>query len=253
MGFIATIKKLSEDDVETLVSKLCHGNELGVLKKDDEDAHKPWETIKVKLAKNDFPAHIEIVKANMLFIEKSGISQRALNHFKRLAAFKNLEFYKAQAMRLPTYDKPRVISCADETGEYLCLPRGCEVDLIAVLKDVGIDAGWIDKTNCGRNIDVEFNGSLRDEQLLAVTELLKYENGVLSGTTAFGKTVVAIKLIADRKVNTLILVDKVSLVAQWKKRLTEFLNINESLPEMNQQKKRGRKKDRTLFLAMPIS
>ena len=246
-GYIATIKKLSEYDIETLVSKLCQGNELGVLKKDDEDAQKPWETIRVKLTKNDFPAHIKIVKANMLFIEKSGISQRALNHLKRLAAFKNPEFYKAQAMRLPTYNKPRIVSCADETGEYLCLPRGCKVDLIAVLKDLGINAGWIDKTNCGRNIDVEFNGSLRDEQLLAINELLKYENGVLAGTTAFGKTVVAIKLIAERKVNTLILVNKVSLVSQWKKKIIQFMNINESLPEMDQQKKRGRKKDKSVI------
>ncbi|MDD3365156.1 MAG: DEAD/DEAH box helicase family protein [Syntrophomonas sp.] len=45
------------------------------------------------------------------------------------------------------------------------------------------------------------------------------------GTTAFGKTIVAIKLIAERKVNTLILVDRVSLVSQWKERLTSFLTI----------------------------
>ena len=55
---------------------------------------------------------------------------------------------------------------------------------------------WTDKTNHGRKIDVEFNGSLQDEQPLAVDKLLKYDNGVLFGTTAFGKTVAAIKLIA---------------------------------------------------------
>ncbi len=56
--------------------------------------------------------------------------------------------------------------------------------------------------------------------------------GILSGTTAFGKTVVAIKLIAERKVNTLILVDKVSLLSQWKEKLSEFLIVNETVPEM---------------------
>ena len=53
---------------------------------------------------------------------------------------------------------------------------------------------------------------------------------------------VAIKLIAERKVNTLIIVDKVNLVTQWKKRLTEFLTINEILPDRVEDKKRGRKK-----------
>jgi hypothetical protein len=55
------------------------------------------------LEKDDFPDHLEIVKANMLFVPKAGISQRALNRLKRLASFKNPMFYRQQAMRLPTY------------------------------------------------------------------------------------------------------------------------------------------------------
>ncbi len=84
---------------------------------------------------------------------------------------------------------------------------------------------------------------MRDEQPQALAKLLTQDIGVLSGTTAFGKTVVAIKLIAERKVNTLIIVDKVNLVTQWKKRLTEFLTINEALPDRVEDKKRGRKKE----------
>ncbi|WP_330389453.1 DEAD/DEAH box helicase [Geosporobacter ferrireducens] len=78
-------------------------------------------------------------------------------------------------------------------------------------------------------------------------KLLKYDNGILSGTTAFGKTVVAINLIAERKVNTLIIVDKINLVSQWKKRLMEFLTINETLPDTDAGKKRGRKKVKSII------
>ena len=215
------IQKLSEDDVIMLISKLCNGNELGILKRDDqEEPQKPWETKNiVKLSEDDFPKIIKIVKANMLFILKTGISHRALNRLKRLAAFNNPEFYKAQAMRMPIYKNkiPRIISCSDETEEYLCLPRGCEADLQAFFEELKIESEFIDETNHGRSIDVGFNGSLRDEQPQALDKLLMHDNGVLSGTTAFGKTVVAIKLIAERKVNTLIIVDKVNLVTQWKK------------------------------------
>lgn len=104
-----------------------------------------------------------------------------------------------------------------------------------------------DKRNDNRRIDVEFNGRLRDEQSAAIEKLLQADIGVLSGTTAFGKTVVAIKLIAERKVNTLILVDKISLVVQWKKRLLEFLTINETLPDIDAAKKRGRKRVRSII------
>lgn len=246
-AYLSAIQKLSEAEIEILVSKLCHGSELGVLRKDEEEDEKPWETSKVKLLKNDFPPDIEIVKANMLFIPKAGISQRALNHLQRLTAFQNPQFYKAQAMRMPIKKIARIISCSDETAKYLCLPRGCETDLKAVFNELNIDVSFLDKTNHGKSIDIEFNGGLRDEQPLALDKLLKYDNGILSGTTAFGKTVVAIRLIAERKVNTLILVDKISLMSQWKKRLMEFLTINETLPETDEEKRRGRKRIQSII------
>ena len=247
-AFLDAIQRLPEDAVRAFTLRLCQGDELGVLKIDEEDPQqKPWETGKVKLLKTDFPREIEIVKANMLFVRKSGISQGALNRLKRLAAFKNPEFYKAQAMRMPTYDKPRIICCADDTAEYLCLPRGCEEDLRPVLAEQGMEVNWVDKTNRGRIIDVEFNGTLRDEQPLALDRLLEHDTGLLSGTTAFGKTVVAINLIAERKVNTLIIVDKASLISQWKNKLMELLTINETLPEPDPSvRKRGRKKARSI-------
>ncbi|MDO0826050.1 hypothetical protein M8H41_25040 [Desulfosporosinus nitroreducens] len=44
-GFMVTIQRLSEDDVIMLISKICNGNELGILKRDDqEEPQKPWET-----------------------------------------------------------------------------------------------------------------------------------------------------------------------------------------------------------------
>ena len=243
--FLAKIRKSSEDEIAALIPRLCNGNELGALKEADEELVKPWEKDRLKWAKTDFPKEVKIVKANMIYIEKSGISQKALNVLKRLAAFKNPEFYKAQAMRMPTYNKPRIISCADETPDYICLPRGCEIDVINVLSEAGVEATWSDNTNPGRHIKVEFIGTLREEQQLAAEEMLKYEGGVLAATTAFGKTVIAAKLIAERKVNTLILVHRQQLLWQWAAKLTEFLKIDEELPVL--EKKRGRKKQQSLI------
>ncbi len=243
-AFLASIQRLSEENLEELMASLYPGSELGTLKLDDEETPKPWgSTKKAEVSKQDFPEEVEIVKFNMLFVPKAGVSPKALNHLKRLAAFKNPEFYRAQAMRLPTFDKPRIISCSDETTEYLCLPRGCETDLKMLFGETKTKVLWTDKTNHGRKIDVAFNGSLRDEQPIAVEKLLAHDNGILCGTTAFGKTVAAIKLIAERKVNTLILVDKVSLVSQWMEKLSVFLTINESPPIIHGARKRGRSKN----------
>jgi hypothetical protein len=246
-GFLRTLEKLSEDDIFSLLPKLCHGNELGVLLKIDEEneVEKPGVIKSITLSKRDFPVEVKLIKANMIFISKSGISQKALNTLKRLAAFKNPEFYKAQAMRMPTYNKPRIISCLEETGDYLCLPRGCETDILNVLDKAGVEVKWHEKTNSGNNIQVEFKGTLREEQQMAASEMLKHESGVLSATTAFGKTVIAARLIAARKVNTLILVHRQQLLTQWATKIAEFLEINEEIQVL--EKKRGRKKQQSLI------
>ena len=236
--FLSSITRLSPENIETFIVKLCQGNELGPLKKDDEEeTTKPWESQNKNLNPIDFPEVVEIVKSNMLFISKTGISQKALNHIKRLGAFKNPDFYKAQAMRLSTYNKPRIVSCTDETDDYLGLPRGCETDLKNLFSETDVEVKWIDKRNSGQKTKVDFKGTLRDEQPLAVKELLKHDIGVLCGTTAFGKTVVAINIIAEKKVNTLILVNKVSLINQWKEKLTEFLTVIEKEKSGNQIEK----------------
>lgn len=100
----------------------------------------------------------------MLYVQKNGLSNKALNIIKRLAAFRNPDFYKAQVMRLPTFDKPRIISLSDETPDYLCLPRGCEPDLVNLFDTMKANLKWADETFSGKSIKVQFNGQLRDEQ-----------------------------------------------------------------------------------------
>lgn len=243
--FLAGIRRLSAAEVVELVPRLSPGSELGALRRDEEDAPKPWRTVRMPWSGTDFPDAVRMVRANMLYIEKAGISQHGLNALKRLAAFKNPEFYRAQAMRLSTYGKPPVISCADETAEYLCLPRGCAAEVAALLYEAGVNAAWSDHTCAGRPIQVTFRGELRDEQVPAVTAMLEHDIGVLSAATAFGKTVIAAKLIAARKTSTLILTHRRQLLAQWRAKLAEFLEIAEVLPPP--EKKRGRKRKQELI------
>lgn len=192
------------------------------------------------MSKNDFPDTLDVIRSNMLYIPKAELSANAQNQIKRLAAFKNPDFYKAQAMRLPIYDKPRIICTADMTESYIGIPRVCETALCDMLTDKVDELNIVDKTNCGEIIPVEFNGKLRDEQEVAADELLKYNIGVLSATTAFGKTVIASYIIGQRKTNTLILVHTQALIQQWKKSREQFLKFDIMPPET--QKGRGRKK-----------
>ena len=239
-NFLCAIHKFTEQELASFITKLSKGNELGLLKNEETSVNKPWIKKSLKLQRQDFPETVEIVKSGMLYVGKSGLSQKALNIMKRFAAFKNPVFYKNQAMRMPTFNKPRVISCSEEFEAYLGLPRGCEEDLNSLLKEYKIKSYLVDETNPGRLINIEFNGLLRQEQQDAIDTLMEQDNGVLSATTAFGKTVIGARLISLRKVNTLILVHRQQLLSQWVERLSQFLLIHEKLPEL--PKKKGRKK-----------
>lgn len=237
--FLCKMRRISKKDLAVFIEKLGGANELGELQV-EKDKSKPWETVSDIFDKSDFPDEVKIIKSGMLFIEKQGLTQKALNRIKRFAAFKNPEFYKAQAMRLPTYGKPRIISCSEDYEDYLALPRGCEDDIKEVLDENHVRLIMEDKLNTGRRINACFNGILRDDQEKAVKALNSYDTGVLSAATAFGKTIAAAKLISMKKVNTLVLVHRRQLLFQWIERLKTFLIIDETLPD--QPEKRGFKK-----------
>ena len=238
-NYLLEIQRISEVTVDIILAKHEKGSELGELSTSSES--KPWETpVPQKITHNDFPTNPILVRSNMLYIPLHGFSAKVVNHLKRIASFKNPEFYARQGMRLPTYNIPRIISCADMEEDYIALPRGCEDAVIALLRSYQVSYHMEDRTNHGENITVKFKGKLREEQKAAIANLTAHNNGVLNATTAFGKTVTAIGLIAERKVNTLILVHTKALLDQWKSRLEEFLQID--FTEDNLPQKRGRKK-----------
>lgn len=238
-AYLGSVQKLSSERVDELVSVLCKSGDLGELISDKED--KPWETKRqIVLSVEEYPESLEIVYSNMLYVPTKDLSAGLINKIKRLAAFKNPDFYRSQAMRLPIYNKPRIVCTAEVFDEYIALPRGCEDALVDLFSGTETNVSITDKTNRGTEIPVDFNGFLREEQQPAADALLKHNIGVLSATTAFGKTVVASYLIGERKTNTLVLVHTQSLMAQWQKSLQHFLTINVAPPE--KQKGRGRRK-----------
>lgn len=238
--FLLKVQKIDETRITDIILK--HNSSIGKLTKSSES--RPWETPKpTTIEKTDFPSNVTIIRANMVYIPLVGLSAKAINHFKRIAAFYNPEFYAKQGMRLSTYDIPRIISCSELTDNYLAIPRGFEDDVIDILKHYNVEYLVEDKSNHGRQLDVTFKGILREEQQTAMSCMLSHNIGTLSATTAFGKTVFAIAMIAKCKVNTLILVHRKSLLDQWKIHLENFLEINEVV--VNDGKKRKSKKQQS--------
>ncbi|OPX83617.1 MAG: Type III restriction enzyme, res subunit [Pelotomaculum sp. PtaB.Bin104] len=231
--FLSTLKKVEAGEAEAIVHKVKRtGSIIGIRKSviDGQEDEEPWilppsgKIVDTPIL-GPIPEKVRIVQSNMIFIEKHSLPPAMINRLVRIAALQNPEFYKAQAMRLPTFGKPRVIACAEDYPRYIGLPRGCLDEVLEMMTEYKINVELEDERFVGNPIDVIFKGELNPLQQAAATALLSNENGILSATTAFGKTVVAAWLIAARKVNTLVLVHRRQLMDQWQERLAAFLDV----------------------------
>jgi superfamily II DNA or RNA helicase len=230
--FLSSIQKMTQQEIERIVKNMLEESEITGVRAVvlDENENEPWRLTPSRKHKDSpitgpLPEHLSLVISNQIYIEKEGLSAPLRNRIIRIAAFQNPEFYKAQAMHLSTYGKPRIISCCEEFPKHLALPRGCLEELQQVLGDLKIKTELIDERVIGTQISSNFQGSLRPEQQLAGDQLIQHNIGVLSASTAFGKTVIGAWLIAQRKVNTLVIVHRRQLMDQWVESLQSFLGL----------------------------
>jgi hypothetical protein len=218
-AYLSTVERMTRDRVMSAV-EVAAGHLLGVrLPATDDNGDEPWTALPSRrtgevLVQGNLPETLEIVLGNQLYIDRTTLPPSLISRLVRLAAFQNPEFYAAQAMRLSTFGKPRIISCAELFAKHIALPRGCLDDLLRLLGDLSVTAALRDEREQGQPIEARFLGELTAEQDRAAAALLAHEIGVLAAGTAFGKTVVAAKMIAARNRNTLILVHRRQLLDQ---------------------------------------
>jgi len=234
-AYLSSLPRLSAGEVFRIADEAeVAGRVLGVrMPVDDEHADEPWKMLPSRRSEprrieTAIPKSIHVVVADQVYIDRTELPPALIAQFVRLAAFQNPEFYRAQAMRLPTFGKPRIISCAELHPRHVALPRGCFDEAIELIKIHGATAVLEDHRENGTELPsgVAFQGELRRPQSKAFDALVAHDNGVLAATTAFGKTVVAAALIGHRTRNTLVLVHRRELLTQWVERLSSFLSID---------------------------
>ncbi|MBI2267362.1 MAG: DEAD/DEAH box helicase family protein [Armatimonadetes bacterium] len=228
-GFLASLRPIPRFELESAILRATGARHpLDVAFVSGEDEHEPWK--RPEPASNrifgPLPEFLTLVRSNQIFIAKADLPQPLANRLIRLAAFQNPEFYKAQAMRLPVWNKPRIIGCAENFPQHIGLPRGCLEAVLDLLKQNDIRTEIQDEQVMGCKVNVKFTGELRPDQKAAVRAMLKQEVGILCAPPAFGKTVLAAALIARRKASTLILVHRTELLRQWQEQLTTFLDLS---------------------------
>jgi superfamily II DNA or RNA helicase len=229
-AFLSSIQRMELNEIEAILAEVTEDENILGVKIAVSEEEAPWEAPPSRKRKErpltgPLPEKLSLVFGNQLYVVKDDLTPTLRNRLVRLAAFQNPEFYRAQAMRFSTFDKPRIISCAEDFPKHIGLPRGCLDEIIDLLETHNIKPEVIDERFSGNPIKIDFQGKLRPDQQVAADAMLKKDTGVLAATTGFGKTVIAAYLIAKRKVNTLVLVHRSQLLDQWIAHLINFLRL----------------------------
>lgn len=176
-----------------------------------ENRPKPWKK-KEKFSVGDVTGKLHIVLGDGVYIDTLNLTPKIQNRIRSMAAFDNPLYYKNKRMGYSNYYNFSAVYMGKDENGYICIPRGLKEKVIDECKNAGIEYDIEDCREKGRPIRVAFNGDLRMQQDLATQRMLAYDNGILSVATAFGKTVVCSYLIAERKVNTLILLQSKAIM-----------------------------------------
>ncbi len=230
------VRRIDPERLESIIRKASRqGAVLGVkaVGNEAEDSEAPWQrapsgTAQIRAIAGPLPEQIRATLAQRLFVDKADMPSPLIAQVRRLAAFQNPEFYKKQAMRMSTWDTPRIICCAENLDKHVALPRGCVTDLEELAARHGIRLAVEDLRTEGDSLDVVFRGQLTALQSDALEAMAAHDTGVFVAPPGVGKTVVAIALIARRRRSTLVLVNRRHLLDQWRMQLALFLGIDET-------------------------
>ncbi len=234
--------RLSQGFLEGKIKEWSNPIEDIVTIADESDREQPWNRRQC-FNKNDVDGKMHITLSNGIYVDNINLKASMQNKTRKMVAISNPIFYKNQAIGTSNYDTPRWIYLGkDHLSGYIQIPRGLRDELLERVRQADIDYETEDVRQQGRNVNVDFKGELRLEQDKALKELTKYDNGMLHAATAFGKTVVSSAIIAQKKGNTLIILESSALIEQWKEALEKFLDIDEKFPTYETKTGRVRKR-----------
>ncbi len=228
---LKTVSKISSIKLSNLLQTniIQNLNEL--------DSLMPWE-IKQNIPIS-FPKITKAVIHEALYIEKMELSKTLLNTLQRLTSFTNPEFYIRQNLRKSTFNTPRVISFFNMNEKYVILPRGLISKVQHLFQSNNASLIIEDKRFIKKIDKPKLAIKLRDNQKTAFNKILRNDYALLIAPPGFGKTAIASAIIAKRRLNTLILVHKITLLEQWADRLSEYFEIDKNnIGQLGQGKKK---------------
>ncbi|ORC37400.1 hypothetical protein B4O97_04200 [Marispirochaeta aestuarii] len=221
--FLSSVHCLYAQDLDLILNKHLisleyqytnnrSGNEIKI----DSDLYIAESILNVESEQEDqFSGTIEIIIDSQIAVPLKELPATVLRQLKKLATIANPKFFETQALRFSTWNIPKYIFCGENDSDFIFLPRGKLNNIIHLLTASGFEVLIKDNRNVNEQIELSFEGELFKHQQSAVQAIIDTDFCVLVAPTGTGKTVIAINLITIKKMRTLILVHRSTLIDQW--------------------------------------
>lgn len=148
---------------------------------------------------------------------------------RKTLRFPNPKWEENQRLGRWNQGVPRTLTFyTDLSGGGLRAPRGFIRTVILKCRKMGIPWELDDRRPRLDPVSFDFSGTLKPFQEKAVAAMASKEFGTLSAPTGSGKTVIGLRMIADRRQSVLVVVHTRELAHQWVDRIGAFLGIPES-------------------------
>jgi len=174
------------------------------------------------------PGKISIVWDNEVHISRSGMPTLLINFLKEEFNFANSAFIIKKNSGKNTWGTERFFKCIKETDHEVIVPRGAVGKIVRFCREQKWDYDFQDVRKKLAPVVFSSDIHLKTHQHPAVEAASKKDLGVIVAPPGSGKTVIGLKIIADKQQPALILVHRKQLVEQWMERIQGFLGIPKS-------------------------
>lgn len=168
---------------------------------------------------------LKITLKNTVKLNRNGLSKILIQFLKDELNFANSEFFIKEKSGRNTFETVRYFKIVEESENEVCIPRGYIGKLLRFCKESQIDYEFDDERKLSSSISYMFNASLRNHQQRVLEAVSKKDFGVIVAPPGSGKTIMGLKIIADKRQPTLIIVHRKQLLEQWIERIEAFLGI----------------------------
>ena len=205
--FLATIEKVRTTHLEEMYQNLIESHT-----EQPENTPSHSSTLQIKLN-------------NVIRLNRSSLTLDLINFLKEELNFKNADYFIKKQIGKNIWGEQRYFRFIEESSDEVILPRGFVGKLLRHCKVKGVTFEFKDERKKLPLVNFTTSLELKEhqKQVLDITQTKDF--GVITSPPGSGKTVIALKIIADKQQPALIVVHRKQLLDQWNERIEAFLGI----------------------------